>query len=334
MEGSAVHPVVVVSHGPGPLWLLKSGAENRQSLPARNMASVLKRLYPRGAALPKRILLVSAHWETYRVGFEISRSPSPGMLYDYEGFPAEASELVYPAKGDADFAEEVAAALARSKIRVTPVLRAFDHAAFVPMALMRRQADIPVVTMSINWKLNTKAHLDLGRALAQFRDRDTLIVCSGQATHGMANTSELSADGISTDAEQFQGWLDEVLTNASELTFQQRQERLLAWETKAPFAAQAHPRPEHFMPFLVAAGAGMDKHKPEATKLFGGWGGSCLSYASYAWGLEGQDASVGNTPAPQVIQEHTPEHQHGEQQDRGAKSKSAKGKRRKTRGQP
>lgn len=331
----AVHPVVVVSHGPGPLWLLKHGAENRQSQPARNMASVLKRLYPRGGALPepKRILLVSAHWETYRVGFEISRSPSPGMLYDYEGFPAEATELVYPAKGDADFANEVAAVLARSKIRVMPVLRALDHAAFVPTMLMRRQADIPVVTMSINWKLNAKAHFDLGRALAQFRDRDTLIICSGQATHGMASTSELSGDGISAYAEQFQDWLDSVLTNASELTFQQRQDQLLAWETKAPFANQAHPRQEHFMPFLVAAGAGMEKQKPEATKLFGGWGCVCLSYASYAWGLDETDAGAA-AQAPQAIQERKQRQKQEQEQDREAKPKSAKAKRRKGRGQP
>lgn len=80
------HPVVAVSHGPGPLWLLKHGEENRTSRPARNVASIFK-LYPGGAHKPKRILLVSAHWETYRIGFEISKSPAPGMLFDYEGFP-------------------------------------------------------------------------------------------------------------------------------------------------------------------------------------------------------------------------------------------------------
>lgn len=298
MDGTVVHPVVALSHGPGPLWLLKHGPENRQSAPARNMVSVLKRLYPpRGSLpLPKRILLVSAHWETYRLGFEISRSPAPGMLFDYEGFPTEASEIVYPAKGDADFAAEVAAVLARSKIRITPVLRAFDHGAFVPMMLMRRQADIPVVTMSINWKLDVKAHFDLGRALSQLRDQDTLIICSGQATHGMANTSELSENGVCTYAEQFQQWLDSALTNASDMTFQQRQDQILAWATKAPFAEQAHPRSEHFMPFLVAAGAGMEKNRPEAVKLFGGWGGTNLSYASYAWGFEEQPSNTPEVP--------------------------------------
>lgn len=277
------HPVVAVSHGPGPLWLLKHGPQNRQSQPARNMASVFKRLYPRGAALPKRILVVSAHWETYRIGFEISRSPTPGMIIDYEGFPPEANAVKYAAKGDEEFANEVATLLSRGKIRATQVLRGFDHGTFVPMLLMRRQGDIPVVTMSINWKLNAKAHFDLGRALAPLRDQDTLIICSGQATHGMADPS---SDGISSYAEQFQEWLDSTLTSSSSLTAKERQAQLLAWEKDAPFADQAHPRADHFMPFLVAAGAGIESQRSEAIKLFGGWGGNCLSYASYAWGLD------------------------------------------------
>jgi 4,5-DOPA dioxygenase extradiol len=278
------HPVLAVSHGPGPLWLLKHGVEGRSSRPARNVANIFKKLYPGGVHKPKRILLVSAHWETYRLGFEISKSPAPGMLFDYEGFPPEAYKVVYPAKGDADFANEVAMLLTRSKIKATQVLRAFDHAAFVPMTLIRRQADIPVVTLSINWKLNARAHLELGRALAPLRDQDTLIICSGQATHG------LRGEGNEVPPLQFafQEWLDSVLTRREdddqELTFAQRREKLLAWEA-APGALEAHPRADHFMPFLVAAGAGMEKKDSEATKLFGGWGvENHLSYASYAWG--------------------------------------------------
>ncbi|RLN68997.1 hypothetical protein BBP00_00000625 [Phytophthora kernoviae] len=264
------HPVLAVSHGPGPLWLLKHGVENCTSKPVRNVASIFKRLYPGGAHKPKQILLVSAHWETYRIGFEISKSPAPGMLYDYEGFPPGAYKVVYPAKGDSDFANEVSTLLSRSKIKSTQVLRAFDHATFVPMTLIRRQADIPVVTLSINWKLNARAHFELGRALAPLRDQDTLIICSGQATHGLPGKSgEIPQSGL-----DFQDWLDLVLTKGDEesgLTYAQRREKLLAWDS-APGALEAHPRADHFMPFLVAAGAGMEKKSPGAEKLYGGWG--------------------------------------------------------------
>ncbi|RLN90373.1 hypothetical protein BBJ28_00009952 [Nothophytophthora sp. Chile5] len=208
------------------------------------------------------------------------------MLYDYEGFPPEAYKVVYGAKGDSEFANEVSTLLSRSKIKTTQTLRGFDHGAFVPMTLIRRQADIPVVTLSINWKLNPRAHFELGKALAPLRDQDTLIICSGQATHGQRG----EGDEVPQSALDFQDWLDEVVTTGeSELTCAQRREQLLAWES-APGALQAHPRSDHFMPFLVAAGAGMEKSRPGATKLFGGWGiDNHLSYASYAWGIDQHD---------------------------------------------
>ncbi|CAH0491325.1 unnamed protein product [Peronospora farinosa] len=60
------HPVVAVSHGPGPLWLLSSGSVdmNNSSLPARALTTTFEKLYPKGMNLPKRILYVSAHWES------------------------------------------------------------------------------------------------------------------------------------------------------------------------------------------------------------------------------------------------------------------------------
>ncbi|RLN14877.1 hypothetical protein BBJ28_00011261 [Nothophytophthora sp. Chile5] len=137
------------------------------------------------------------------------------MLYDYEGFPPEAYKVVYGAKGDSEFANEVSSLLSRSKIKTTQTLRGFDHGAFVPMTLIRRQADIPVVTLSINWKLNPRAHFELGRALAPLRDQDTLIICSGQATHGQRG----EGGEVPQSALDFQDWLDEtVMTGESELT--------------------------------------------------------------------------------------------------------------------
>lgn len=280
------HPVLAVSHGPGPLWLLKDGSQSRSSEPARNVAGIWKQIYPKGsnAPTPKRILLISAHWESYRLEqHEISRASAPGMIYDYGGFPQESYEFVYGAKGDAAFAEELHQLLAQRKIKSTLVERGFDHGTFVPLMLIRPQADVPVVTLSINSKLNTAAHFALGQALAPLRDQDTLIICSGQATHGRAGHPGLARAPY---ALAFQEWLDNVLAPESGWSFEQRRDALLQWTSTAPSAAEAHPRSEHFIPFIVAAAAGMDAAAaPAATKLFGGWGGNHLSYASYAWGI-------------------------------------------------
>lgn len=282
------HPVLAVSHGPGPLWLLKHGEQSRTSEPAKNVAGIWKKLYPKssGAApKPKRILLISAHWESYRhEQHEISRASAPDMIYDYGGFPPESYEFVYGAKGDAEFAEELQTLLSLRKIKSTLVERGFDHGTFVPLMLIRPQADIPVVTLSINGKLSTPAHFALGRALAPLREQDTLIICSGQATHGRRGHPGVPFE---PNAFAFQEWLDGALTaETSTLSQAQREAELLKW-TNAPGAEGAHPRAEHFIPFVVAAAAGMDTDTPAATKLYGGWGGNHLSYASYAWGVGG-----------------------------------------------
>ncbi|GAB9471961.1 Udp-n-acetylglucosamine--peptide n-acetylglucosaminyltransferase sec [Globisporangium polare] len=281
------HPVVAVSHGPGPLWLLKDGVFgiSTDAESAHNVRAVFPTIYnSKDAPLPKRIVVVSAHFESSSSGFEISKATEPEMFYDYYGLPGPAYEVVYAAKGDPAFAQRVADALSQHKIAHKLVERGFDHGVFVPMALIRPQADIPVVSVSINSDLSAAAHFELGQALAPFRDEDTLIICSGHATHNMRGSRDPSAP-VSEWAQSFQDWLDSVCSDASTLSYAERQAALCAWEQVAPFGKTAHPTPDHFTPFVVAAGAGMEEKKPEGEKIIGGWGMGQFSFASYAWGI-------------------------------------------------
>ncbi len=63
------------------------------------LAGVLKSLPER----PKAFLVVTAHWETDKP--TVSVNPKPGMLYDYNGFPAHTYKLSYPAPGDPELAD-------------------------------------------------------------------------------------------------------------------------------------------------------------------------------------------------------------------------------------
>uniref|UniRef100_K3WK33 Extradiol ring-cleavage dioxygenase class III enzyme subunit B domain-containing protein n=1 Tax=Globisporangium ultimum (strain ATCC 200006 / CBS 805.95 / DAOM BR144) TaxID=431595 RepID=K3WK33_GLOUD len=115
------HPVIALSHGPGPLWLLKndgSRSQHSESEAAHNLRTVFDRIYPSNEKkqLPKRILLISAHWESSSAGFEISKAANPGMIYDYRGFPPESYKVVYAAKGDPEFAAHVHELLEQNKI--------------------------------------------------------------------------------------------------------------------------------------------------------------------------------------------------------------------------
>jgi 4,5-DOPA dioxygenase extradiol len=277
------HPVVAVSHGPGPMWLLDDDTMGKTSAPAQALRTLLSKLYPKGEHLPKRILYVSAHFDSESRGFDIASTAQPGMIYDYYGFPSESYDVQYPAKGDPAFAKRVQERLEASKIPARLVDRGFDHGTFVPMLLIRPEADIPIVTMSINFNLSEKTHFELGKALAPFRDEDTLIMCSGQATHNLR--APRGSSGVTDWAQAFQDWLDSTLTDKSSLSISEREEQICAWQ-KAPGARLAHPTPDHFLPFVVGAGAGMDDSKSEAVKLLGGFGLGHMSFATYGWGVE------------------------------------------------
>ncbi|OWZ23435.1 hypothetical protein PHMEG_0001682 [Phytophthora megakarya] len=281
------HPVVAVSHGPGPLWLLSSGPEEflRDARPAAELLSTLfEKLYPKDENLPKRILFVSAHFESDSSGFEISNSANPDMIYDYYGFPDEAYQVQYPAKGDPAFAQRVKEQLEKNKIKAKLVNRGYDHGVFVPMKLIRPQADIPVVTMSINSYLRNQNHFDLGKALSSFRDEDTLILCSGQSTHNLRGIHSRTP-ALIEGTRAFQYWLDSTLASDSNLSVEERTKQITNWRD-APGAKFAHPSPDHFMTFVVAAGAGMEEKEPGAKAFFGGWAMGHMSFANYAWGLQ------------------------------------------------
>ncbi|KAL4110794.1 hypothetical protein PRIC1_002481 [Phytophthora ramorum] len=276
------HPTVAVSHGPGPLWLLSSDFNNvkRDSAAAVELLSGLfEKLYPKGENLPKRILFVSAHFESDSSGFEISNATKPDMIYDYYGFPDEAYEVVYPAKGDPAFAQKVKDQLEKNDIKAKLVNRGFDHGVFVPLRFIRPQADIPIVTMSINSYLDNQTHFGLGQALAPFRDEDTLIICSGQSTHNLRGLRS-SSSALVEGARTFQSWLDSTMASESKLSLTERTKQITNWRD-APGVRFAHPTPDHFMPFVVAAGAGMDEKEPGAKGLFGGWAIGHMSFANY-----------------------------------------------------
>jgi aromatic ring-opening dioxygenase catalytic subunit (LigB family) len=130
--------------------------------------------------------------------------------------------------------------------------RGFDHGVFVPLKVVFPNAEIPVVTLSLAASLDPALHLAAGRALVPLRDEGVLIVGSGMSFH---NLRAYMRPETGERARTFDDWL----TRAVESPADERTALLAEWR-KAPFAAFAHPREEHLIPLLVAAGAG--SHAP------------------------------------------------------------------------
>jgi aromatic ring-opening dioxygenase catalytic subunit (LigB family) len=200
-------------------------------------------------AAPKALLVVSGHWE--EPAFIANAAAKPGMIFDYAGFPEHTYRLTWPAPGDPALAERVRRLLTQAGLPAgLSANRGYDHGVFVPLKVAFPEAEIPVVTLSLAHSLDPALHLAAGRALAPLRDEGVLIVGSGMSFHNLRGYLRPETP---ERARAFDVWL----TKAMESPSAERSAQLSDWR-KAPFAAYAHPREEHLLPLMVAAGAGGD----------------------------------------------------------------------------
>jgi aromatic ring-opening dioxygenase catalytic subunit (LigB family) len=211
------------------------------------MAAFLRSLPDRLPARPDAILLVSGHWETE--GFAFTASPQPPLIYDYYGFPPHTYELRYDVSGDPGLAGRASALLTGAGLAASiDPERGLDHGVFVPLKVAWPDADVPVVEMSVDRGLDPRLHIKAGRALAPLRDQNVLIVGSGMSYHNMRGYG----DPRSTPPSQaFDRWL----VAAVEADAGARADLLTHW-AEAPGGRSSHPREEHLIPLMVAAGAG------------------------------------------------------------------------------
>ena len=197
-------------------------------------------------ARPTAILVVTGHWETSVPTFATSEAPA--MLYDYSGFPRHTYQLKFPARGAPALAERARALLAEAGIAsASDPDRGFDHGVFVPMMKITPDADLPVLAMSICSDLDPARHIAIGQALAPLRREGVLIIGSGLSYHNLRHIFDFQDAG----ATAWNDWLVRAVTNTSA---GQRNALLTNW-TDAPHARDAHPRADHLIPLMVAAGA-------------------------------------------------------------------------------
>jgi aromatic ring-opening dioxygenase catalytic subunit (LigB family) len=234
-------PALFLPHGGGPCFFMDWtwGPADTWNATQRFLEGLAGTL----PAPPKAMVVVSGHWED--PAFTASAAAHPELIFDYSGFPEHTYRLAWPAPGDPELAAEVAELLGKAGLpAATSPSRGFDHGVFVPLKVVFPQAQIPVVTLSLVSSLDPALHLAAGRALAPLRDRGVLIVASGMSFHNLRGY--LRPETVER-ARAFDAWLTRAVESpAAELT---------AWR-EAPFAAYAHPREEHLMPLMVAAGAG------------------------------------------------------------------------------
>lgn len=248
MTTPIVWPTLFIPHGGGPCFFMDPPAAWPRDTWDR-MAAFLRGIDGHLGRRPRAVLVISGHWEADRP--TLNTALHPALLFDYQGFPAHTYQLTYPAEGAPDVAAEAHRLLGLAGLSSDETAaRGLDHGVFVPFMLIYPEADVPILQMSLATGLDPTMHLAIGEALAPLRQQGVLIVASGMSYH---NLQGMFSGRGNDEAEAFDAWLDDVLTDPS------RRDASLAHWRDAPGARAAHPHAEHLLPLMVAAGAAHDE---------------------------------------------------------------------------
>lgn len=245
-------PVLFVGHG-SPM----NGIEN-------NVFSQSWKMLGEKLPKPKAVMVISAHWLTK--GTFVTATPYPATIHDFGGFPQALYEVEYPAKGSPEMASAT-----KDLIHKAPVELDYewglDHGSWTILRYIFPQADIPVYQLSIDFYKSAEYHYELGKELAQLREKGVLIVGSGNLVHNLRMVAWPRMN------EEFgYGWSQEINETFKQLITGHDHKSLIQYEKLGEAATLAVPTPDHFYPLLYAL-ALQDKNE-EATlfndKLVGG----------------------------------------------------------------
>lgn len=228
-------PAYFVSHGAPTLAIEPS--------PARDFLSKF------GADLgrPSAIAVISAHWETPEA--RVSTADPPRTIHDFGGFPDALYQIRYAAPGAPEIAAEAARLLGAAGIPTSlDAARGLDHGAWVPLSLLRPQADIPVFQVSVQPRLGPAHAAAVGAALSPLRDAGVILLASGSLTHNLRALDWDAADVADPRALAFADWIDAAIAADDRAA-------LLDYRARAPYAAFHHPTEEHLLPLFAALGA-------------------------------------------------------------------------------
>jgi 4,5-DOPA dioxygenase extradiol len=234
-------PSFFIAHG-APLLAIE---DNEYTQFLNNLGRTLPR--------PKAVVLFSAHWESSAQ--KVSEVDEYKIIYDFGGFPEALYNIQYPAKGDKPITNEIKELLTKHGVPYkVETERGLDHGAWVVLKMLYPNADIPVISMSVNPHLAPEEQYKIGKSLSTLRANDILIIGSGGTVHNLGALRMGEDNGqIDEWAIDFDEWLARHLNNWDA-------DSLFKYNSLAPAANMAVPPygNEHFIPIFYAMGAADD----------------------------------------------------------------------------
>ena len=164
----------------------------------------------------------------------------------------------YPNVGSKEIAAKVIDSLRAHEIEVEAVERGLDHGVWASFKVAfdpeKNPLKVPIVQVSLFSSEDPHQHYNLGRAVANLRSHNIVIIVSGMAVHNLRDFRFTA--GISRPMP-YTNTFDEALKDAATSLPAEREEKM-ANLLRRPDARQAHPTFDHLLPIFVGAGAAGD----------------------------------------------------------------------------
>ncbi|KAL9644466.1 hypothetical protein ABK040_016593 [Willaertia magna] len=223
---------------------------------------------------PRAIIVFSGHYEDENQVSVTYTNNVYETVYDFHGFPKVMYELKYPAKGSTKIADEVIQLLSEAEIKTKKdTFTGLDHGTWTLLYSMfykehndipKEALDIPVIQCSVNPFGSVEQHIKIGKALRSLtklsedenlnkEEGNVLIIGSGATVHNFGKLSwskfgKTDIEFADPFAIEFDNWLIENL-------MKQDERNLNNYLKVAPYARDAVPRAEHFLPIFIPFGA-------------------------------------------------------------------------------
>jgi 4,5-DOPA dioxygenase extradiol len=193
---------------------------------------------------PDAILVISAHWLTR--GTRITSGARPEQIYDFHGFPHELYKVKYNSPGSPEIAKMIIETIGDDIIS-PDAERGIDHAAWSVLKHIFPEQKIPVLELSLDVSKDASYHFEMGKRLAQLRNKNILLIGSGNIIH---NLTEID---FRDDAVPF-GWATAFDMVIKEALISKNFSSLINYNDIGTSAKRAIPFNDHYLPMLYTLG--------------------------------------------------------------------------------
>lgn len=239
-------PSLFVSHGLPPMAIMDDPYNTALINFGRFLQSELK-----------GIICVSSQWVSPGP-IQVTSNVSPSIQYNFQGYQKDIYDLKYAPPFSENLLNLVTSALDKESFEyVLNEHYEFDYGTWMPLRLIRPEADLPVIQLSLPMYEDPRVVLKLGHALSALREEGYLLMGSGAAALNPGKIVwHARGEDVNPKIEEFVNWLKTNLQSANI-------ESLLDYRNSAPNSGFAHLTTATLLPLFFTIGASLSGDKPE-----------------------------------------------------------------------